>query len=48
MFCPRCGSLIKKKKGKKIIICSCGYKTKSKGLSVKETIKEKKKGVEVV
>lgn len=48
MFCPKCGSLLKPKKKKKIIVCSCGYKTKSREISVKETIEEKKRSVEVV
>ncbi len=49
MFCPKCGSLLKPKKGNKnIMVCSCGFKKKSKGISVKETIKGKEKKVEVV
>lgn len=30
MFCPKCGSIIipKKKEGKTIVICSCGYEEK--------------------
>lgn len=48
MFCSKCGSLLKPKKGKKIILCSCGHKTKIGGLHVRETIKGKTKKVEVV
>ena len=48
MFCPKCGSLLKPRKGRKIITCSCGHKTKIEKVSVKETIKEKKKSIEVV
>jgi DNA-directed RNA polymerase subunit M len=49
MFCPKCGSLLKpKKNNRNIIACSCGYKKKSEGMSVKETIKSKEKKVEVI
>lgn len=48
MFCPRCGSVLKPKKKNRKIVCSCGYKTKSESISVKETIKGKKKSIEVV
>ena len=40
MFCPKCGSLLKPKHegSKKIMYCSCGYKSKD---SIKIEIKEK-------
>lgn len=49
MFCPKCGSLLKpNKEKKKTLICSCGYKSKSEGMSVKETIESKNKNIDVV
>jgi len=50
MFCPKCGSiLIPKKNGnKRILACSCGYKTtKVEETKLKDTV-EKKAPVEVV
>jgi DNA-directed RNA polymerase subunit M len=49
MFCPKCGSLLlpKKKEGKTIVECSCGYKQAGEvKLSEKKTTEEKK--VEVI
>ncbi|MFW6220305.1 MAG: transcription factor S [Nanoarchaeota archaeon] len=42
MFCPKCGSLMLPKKGKKgILACSCGYVEKeSKDFKIKENIKK--------
>ena len=50
LFCPKCGSIMKpeKKKGKKVMACSCGYSTKKADTEIKEKIKNKKKEVEVV
>lgn len=44
-FCPKCGSLMtpKEEKGKKYLLCSCGYNTK-KAAPEKNTIKEVVKG----
>lgn len=50
MFCPKCGSILmpKKEDSKKVLACSCGYKTKELGAArLKEEFKEQKK-VEVV
>ena len=43
MFCPKCGSLLKPKedKGKRILACSCGYKS-----SGQQKIEIKEKGAE--
>lgn len=51
MFCPKCGSiLIPKKDGnKKMLVCSCGYKSKEIGkATIKETVLKKEKKVEVI
>ena len=51
MFCPKCGSILvpKKDDGKKVLVCSCGYKsTDSKDAVIRETVKGKAKEVEVV
>ncbi len=49
IFCPKCGSLLRpNKENRKIVICGCGYKSKSEGLGkIKEEVKQKK-NVEVV
>jgi len=50
LFCPKCGSLMKPKKvkGKKIMECSCGYRSKKvEKAELKETM-DKKESVEVV
>ncbi len=46
-FCPKCGSLMspKEEKGKKYLLCSCGYNTKKAApekSSIKEVVKGKK------
>ncbi|HLC84353.1 MAG TPA: transcription factor S [Candidatus Nanoarchaeia archaeon] len=51
MFCPKCGSLLMPKTigAKKVIACSCGYKsqdTKSLAVSEKKVVKDR--DVEVV
>ncbi len=51
MFCPKCGSILlpKKEGSKKILSCSCGYKTKDTGkATIKEGKTEKTKDVEVI
>ena len=51
MFCPKCGSiLIPKKDGsKKVLACSCGYKTKDTNqATITEEKVEKSKDVEVI
>jgi transcription factor S len=52
LFCPKCGSLLtpKEEKGKKYLLCSCGYNSKKAGTTtsvIKEVIKDQKE-VEVV
>ena len=45
MFCPKCGSLMKpaKEKGKRILACSCGYKsTEAPKAEITEKVKETK------
>ena len=50
MFCPKCGSiLVPKKDDKKMIVCSCGYKSASpEKLIIKEQVIQSDKDVEVV
>jgi len=51
MFCPKCGSILmpKKESGKKVMTCSCGYKTTDMEIAaLKETISKKEKKVEVI
>ena len=52
LFCPKCGSLLKPKREgkKKVMACSCGYKTTEvEGTEIKEKIsKESKPEVAVV
>ena len=51
MFCPKCGSILMPKKdgNKKLLVCSCGYKTKEIGqATIKETVINKEKDVEVI
>ncbi|MBD3354521.1 transcription factor S [Candidatus Woesearchaeota archaeon] len=51
LFCPKCGSLMKpkEKKGKKTMVCSCGYKTKDvEETKIKETMKKDAHSFEVV
>lgn len=49
-FCPKCGAVLIPQKDKKIVSCSCGYKSKQKpSLVIKEKIKLKKEDkIEVV
>lgn len=51
-FCPKCGSIMmpKKEGSKTILACGrCSYKSPdTKDLSIKESIKEKPKAVEVI
>lgn len=50
IFCPKCGSLLKPKQEgkKKVMACSCGYRsTDTEGATIKEKI-EKTDKVEVV
>src|SRR3989338_3287476 len=51
MFCPKCGSLLLPKKdgNKKILVCSCGYKSSDLSQSkITETMARKSKEVEVI
>jgi len=51
MFCPKCGSILMPKKdgNKKLLVCSCGYKTKEiDKATIKETVIKKEKKVEVI
>jgi len=51
MFCPKCGSIIlpKKEDNKKVLICSCGYKTSNvEQTKITETVTKKEKEVEVI
>lgn len=51
MFCPKCGSILlpKKEGSKKVLVCSCGYKTsKLDAVTIKETVEKKEKDVEVI
>ncbi len=51
MFCPKCGSILvpKKEGSKKLLACSCGYKsTNTSDAVLKETIAKKEKKVEII
>lgn len=51
MFCPKCGSLLKPKVegGKKIMVCSCGFKDKkAEKVELKEKVKTPGKEIEIV
>lgn len=51
MFCPKCGSILvpKKVENKKLLVCSCGYKSKDTSqATIKETVIKKSKEVEVI
>ena len=51
MFCPKCGSILVPKRvdNKKMLVCSCGYKTKDiDKATIRETVLEKGKEVEVI
>jgi transcription factor S len=51
MFCQKCGSVLlpKKEGSKKVLVCSCGFKSSDKeGTKITETITEKGKEVEVI
>ncbi|MBS3106448.1 transcription factor S [Candidatus Woesearchaeota archaeon] len=51
MFCPKCGSILlpKREGARKLLACSCGYKTKDVSQAiVKEEKIEKRKEIEVV
>lgn len=51
MFCPKCGSILvpKKESSKKVLMCSCGYKsTDLEQAKIKEEVAKPVKDVEVV
>jgi len=50
MFCPKCGSLLKPKLegSKRVMVCSCGYKSKDASATISEKTKKKEKELEVV
>lgn len=51
MFCQKCGSVLlpKKEGSKRILVCSCGYKSSGmEKMKITETISNKSKEVEVI
>ena len=51
MFCPKCGSLLKPKMegNRKLMACSCGYKSKDTAAKISEKVsKQKEQKIEVV
>ncbi len=50
MFCQKCGSLLKPKLegNKKVMVCSCGYKSKNTNARISEKSRRKDKELEVV
>src|SRR3989338_3137205 len=52
MFCPKCGSILtpKREGSKKLLACSCGYKTGNSDMTLQENIPKKKyeKDVDIV
>src|SRR3989338_2772588 len=51
MFCPKCGALLmpKKQENKRILHCSCGYKSKDlEQAKIKEVVKEEGPGIAVI
>ena len=51
MFCPKCGSVLlpKKEGSKKVLICSCGYKSSNvEKTKLTEVLANKEKEVEVI
>lgn len=51
MFCPKCGSILlpKKEGSKKVMVCSCGYKSSNmEQTKITESISKKDKEVEVI
>jgi len=51
MFCPKCGSVLlpKKEGNKKVVVCSCGYKSSNvEKTKITEAVTKKEKEVEVI
>jgi transcription factor S len=51
MFCQKCGSILlpKKEGNRKVLSCSCGYKTSNvEKLKITETVKKTGKDIEVI
>jgi transcription factor S len=50
MFCPKCGSLLRSKivKNKTVMGCDCGYVSKDSETSIKETVKQDEKEIEII
>ena len=51
MFCPKCGSLMmpKKEGNKKILACSCGYKSGNvENTKITETVTKKSRKIEII
>ena len=51
MFCPKCGSILlpRKEGNKKILACTCGYKSKdTNSATIKEEKTEKIKEIEII
>jgi len=51
MFCPKCGSILvpKKEDSKRLLVCSCGYKsTDTEKAKIKESIEKTDKKIEVI
>ena len=51
MFCPKCGSVLlpKKESSKKVLVCSCGYKSGDiEKTKLTETVQDNSQEVEVI
>ena len=51
MFCPKCGSILlpRKEGSKKMLVCSCGYKSSNvEQTKITESVAKKEKSIEVV
>jgi len=51
MFCPKCGSVLlpRKEGSKKVLVCSCGYKSSNvEKTKITETLTKKEMEVEVI
>lgn len=50
MFCPKCGSLLKPKRddGKRIMVCSCGFKEGNIAVAKIKDVLRESKGLDVV
>jgi len=51
MFCPKCGSVLlpKKEGNKKVVVCSCGYKSNNiEQTKITEIVTKKEREIEVI